>query len=141
VDAFVAVADLLAPSLQIIIENHIAIREPIVIEGDGVVPALFDIPIMQAHRRYGLVRSIWVIPPEPEVLLANSRRRARGNVDEDPDTGRRWAQAGWAYGQWLKSEARQRDLPVLSPEPYATLTQRMSDLLTGSHDNHGEREQ
>ena len=141
IDAFVAVAELLAPSLQIIIENHIAIREPIVIEGDGVLPSLLDSPGMQRHLADGSLRSAWLIPSSPEILLHNSRRRGRGNADEDAETGRRWAEAVWAFGQWLASEAMQRDMPVRSPEPYATLTQRMSYLLTGSNDHHGEKEQ
>ena len=142
VEAFVAVADVLAPSLQIIIENHLAIREPVVIEGDGILPSLLDIPVMQHHAQTGMLSSAWIIPQEPGLLLANSTRRGRGISEGAPqDEGQLWAQAGWAFGQWLHHEARQRDLPVLSPEPYATLPERIARIVTGSTGKTGEKQQ
>ena len=35
----------------------------------------------------------------------------------------------WQYGAWIRDEARARDLPVLDPRPFATLTDRAGAAL------------
>jgi 2-phosphoglycerate kinase len=124
-DAFMAVAEVLAPSLRIIIANHIAIDEPIVIEGDGVLPSLLDDPEMQAFAQAGLLRPAFVIPTSPDLIHGNSQARGRGLTSGIDTTDNRQAVANWTYGQWLRAEAEHRGIPVLEPEPYATLADRI----------------
>jgi len=76
------------------------------------------------------VRSIFIIEPEEDVILANMRARGRGFDQLAPDEQRTQAHASWLYGQWLQREAEARGLAVILARPLETLGARMSVTLT-----------
>jgi 2-phosphoglycerate kinase len=128
-DGLIGVGRALSPALEKVIDNHIAIAEPIVIEGDAILPSLFARPRLRAHVTGGHVHAIFVVEPEESAILANLLDRGRviaGHTDAELRTR---ARAYWLYGHWLAEEARRHGLPVQEPQPWPTLADRIVDAI------------
>lgn len=129
VDAFdapgglVALGAMMTPAVEVVIEHHVDLHIPVVIEGDGILPALFDRPSVRARATKGRTRAVFLYEPDLEVFYASHRGRGRGL------THRAHAEKNFLFGKWLKQEAAQRGLPALPSRPWETLADR---ILTAS---------
>lgn len=124
-DAFIGVAAAMMPAMQIVIDNHVAINEPIVLEGDGILPALFGLPTIRPAVERGIVRACCLTAVTADELLENARRRRRGlDAMSEADLVAQ-AEANWWYGQWLDEESRRYDIPVIASRPFETLPDRI----------------
>lgn len=121
----IAVGAVMSPAIEVVIENHIDQAAPVVIEGDGILPSLFDRAPVRARADGGRIRAIFVIEPDEQAILANIVARGRGMAGWSEDEVRTDARAKWLYGQWLTAEARQYGVPVLEPQPWETFTERI----------------
>ncbi len=136
-DGLIAVGQIMMPALEIVIENHVDTLAPIIIEGDGILPALLARPAVRDRAIDGQMRAIFLIESEESAMLANIEVRRqgisddvmwrRGNPEQTGEEVRTEARAKWLYGQWLADEARRQGLPVLEPRPWSTLIQRMME--------------
>jgi 2-phosphoglycerate kinase len=129
-EALITVGQLLAPALEVIIENHVDTADPIVIEGDGILPALLARPSVHVRTMRGHVRAIFLLEAEEQVLLANIIARQRGVTHRTEAALRTEARAKWLYGQWLAREAHRAGLPVLEARPWSTLVERVMAALS-----------
>lgn len=124
-DAFIGVAAAMVPAMQIVIDNHVAIDEPIVLEGDGIFPALFGLPTIRPVVERGIVRACCVTAVSADALLETARQRGRGlDVMNDAALVAQ-AEANWQYGQWLGEESRRHGIPVIASRPFETLPDRI----------------
>ena len=124
-----ALGERLTPAIEVVIENHVDRRSPLVIEGDGILPALFDRPSVRERAAGGRVRAVFLSEPDEAALDANFRARST-----DPELTA-WLGTGAAvrahirknhrYGEWLAQEARSRGLPTVPARPWETLTDRI----------------
>ena len=126
-DALIAVAELMSAPLEVVIENHVDQGIPIVIEGDGILPALLSRP--SVVERAGMVRTVFLVEPDESQVLANMPVRGRHPEGITQDELRNEARAKWLHGQWLAQEAARYNLPVIQPRPWETLVQRLLDHL------------
>lgn len=134
----IRVGEVLAAPLATIIAHHVVVAGvgPVIIEGDGVTPQLATKTDFAGQKFFGglrladQVRSIFIIEPEEDVILANMRARGRGFDQLAPDEQRTQAHASWLYGQWLQREAEARGLAVILARPWETLGPRMGATLT-----------
>ncbi len=101
-DALIAIATRLEPALQAIIEHHVATQVPLILEGDGISPALAGRAVASGNGR---VDALFVIETDPDVLLARMQRRGRGFDALMDETQRRQVQMNVLYGIWLRDEA------------------------------------
>ena len=124
-DGFVGVGEALAPALAKVVANHVALAEPVVLEGDGILPSLLAHPEVRRWNLDGRVRAVFVAAPDEEAILANMLARGRGVPGRAEAELRANARANWLYGQWLAEEAGRRGVPVLIPEPWETLADRI----------------
>ena len=122
----IAVAEETSRGIEIVVANHTSHGDPAVIEGDDLVPAL------AARRAFagldvepGVVRAVFLIEDDPEVIEANMRTRGRSFIDRSPAEQRTQARASRLYGRWLAEEASRCDLPALPPRPFDTLVARI----------------
>ena len=126
-DALVAVGEVLTAPLEVVIENHVDQRNPIVIEGDGILPSLLArAPVAERAR---MVRAVFLIEPDESQVLANVLARGRYAEDMTQQELRNDAHSKWLYGQWLAEEAARHELPVVQPRPWETLVQRLLERL------------
>ncbi len=118
----ITVAELLAPAIEAVIENHVDQRNPTIIEGDGLLPSIWDRPSVQERAAGGRVRALFLFEPEPSMMHKNMQARQVGHTSEAH------ARKNWLYSEWLWIEAERRHLPILAVRPWETLEQRILDI-------------
>lgn len=129
-DAAIAVGEALSPALEVVIENHVDQRYPVVIEGDGILPSLFERASVRARNTNGRIRTVYLYEPDGDALYANFLARGRdgwrGNL-------RAHARKHALYGEWLTQEAEQRGLSTVPARPWDTLVDRILAAAGLSH--------
>lgn len=127
-EKLIAVADIMENAVGTVIGHHVTTQKPVVIEGDGISPAL------AARERGSAVRAVFLVETDEEVLRRNMLARGRGiyvaRTPEAEEQQRAWIRVAWLYNRWLDREARQYGLPVLPPRPYDTLAARIVTPVT-----------
>jgi hypothetical protein len=125
VQGLVGVAEVVTRALGPVVGHHVAAAKPVVLEGDGILPALacpdpsgrdLSHGVNGANAAAGAVRSVFLIEPDPAIV----RQRMGCGPDGDAQ-----AIMNWRFGQWLRAEAERQGQPVLSPRPYDTLLKRV----------------
>lgn len=117
----VAIAEAVAPAVEVVIENHVDQRCPVVIEGDGILPSLFERPSVRA--RSDRTRAVFLSESDEEALYQNIVTRAR--VERADFDARAYARRSARYGAWLRKEAEQRRIPTVAARPWDTLVERI----------------
>ncbi len=117
----------MSPALEGIIEHHVDLSLPVVIEWDGILPSLLLRP--PVVERSESVRAVFLIEPEETEILTNMLARSRAISDRTEEQLRNEAHAKWLHGQWLLSAATKRGLPIVNPRPWATLVERILQHL------------
>lgn len=69
----VELGELMAPAIEVVVENHVDQGHPTVIEGDGILPALLDRPSLRARAEH--VRAVFLYEPDEEALFAAMQSR------------------------------------------------------------------
>ena len=118
----VAVGEAVAPAIEVVIENHVDQRIPVVIEGDGILPSLFERESVRSRATGGRVRAVFLLEDDVDALLENIV--ARGS-DTWRDDLRWYAQKSVTFGRWLRREAERRSLPTVAARPQETLVERI----------------
>ena len=122
-DGLIAVGEALSPALEVIIEHHVHMSLPIVIEGDGIVPSLLSRkPVVERSES---VRTVFLIEPEETETLGNMIARSRAISDRTEEELLHEAHAKWLHGQWVSWEAASHSLPIVHPRPWETLVERI----------------
>lgn len=122
-----ALAELMTPAIEVVVENHVDQRNSAVIEGDAILPSLFDRPAVRERTTGGRTRAVFLHEPDEDVLRANMEARRVGLYS------RAHARKNFLYGEWLRKEAERRGLSVVPARPWDTLADRIlvaSGLLT-----------
>src|ERR1700730_6915919 len=65
-DGLIAVGHVMAPALEVVIENHVDNATPCVIEGDGILPSLFARPSVRDRAVNGNVRAVFLVESEED---------------------------------------------------------------------------
>jgi 2-phosphoglycerate kinase len=125
-DGLIAVAEVMARAVEIVVDNHVHIAAPVVIEGNDILPSLLTRPVVQEHSAE--VRLVILVEPYEQQILANMLDRGRGIAGWTETELETRARAYWLYGQWLADEAHRHDLPVLEPRPWTTLAERILEV-------------
>ncbi|CAN5771797.1 hypothetical protein BH24CHL3_BH24CHL3_11660 [soil metagenome] len=55
-DAFIGTTQAMVPAVRVVIDSHVVTGAPMVIEGDGVLPALAEDPVIAQWVTAGVVR-------------------------------------------------------------------------------------
>ena len=109
----IEIGQVMMPALKAVIENHIESQQPIVLEGDFILPVL-------AAQYPGHVRGVFIYEPDESQILANYLSR-------EPESGPQEfrARVSWLKGEWLKQEAERLGVTVLASRPWDTLLSRL----------------
>jgi hypothetical protein len=125
-EALIAAGAALSPALEVVIENHVDQRLPLVLEGDAILPALLRRPPVRARAAGGRVRAVFLVEPDEAALQANVLARGREHLWMTEAELRAVVRGRWLYGQWLADRARRAGVPVLEPRPWDTLAERIA---------------
>ncbi|MBO0783088.1 MAG: hypothetical protein J2P37_30095 [Ktedonobacteraceae bacterium] len=130
-EGLIALGEVLAPAMQIVVENHIATDAALILEGDGILPSLLTRPVMQRLVSDGLVRAVFLVELEEQNILDNILARGRGIGHMTETELRTEAHAKWLFSRWLSSEAQKCDQLVIEPRPWETLVERVIAATSG----------
>lgn len=131
-DALIAVGQVMAPALEVVIENHVDTAAPVIIEGDAILPSLLARPSVQDRAANGNVRTVFLVEPEEDTIFANMVARNRGTAARTGAKLRTEAHAKWLFGRWLADEAARYGLPVVEARPWLTLLERAMMVVNAS---------
>jgi len=110
---------LLSPAIEVVIENHIDQGNPAILEGDAILPAIFERDSVRRNADSGWLRAIFLYEPEERTIRENMQMRGRTLSDTAH------AHKNWQYSEWLRREAESRGLPTLPVRPWDTLENRI----------------
>jgi 2-phosphoglycerate kinase len=119
------VARAMYPALEMVVAYHLATTAPVILEGDIVLPKLASrryLPFVPAGTG---VRAVYVVEPDEEKIHQRSLQRGRGYHAMSPEEQRADSLRQRLYGEWLRAQAEEAGLPVLLPEPWDTLPDRI----------------
>ena len=117
--SLIEVGTLLSPAIEVVCENHIAQNNPAILEGDAILPILFDRPMMRSLADGGWLRAIFLSEPQEQAIQTNMQARNRGHADAAH------ARKNWRYGAWLCRAAAERGVPTVPVRPWQTLEERI----------------
>jgi 2-phosphoglycerate kinase len=125
-DALIAVGEVMTEAIAVVIGNHVAQHDPVVIEGDGILPSILEHVDVRPHTRSGSVRMVLLSPASQADLMERMLQRGRGMAEEGVTAeARRAAEAAWLYSQWLRREGERRAIPIVECRPWGTLATRI----------------
>ncbi len=124
-DGFIATGQSVSHALEIVVANHVVTNAPIVLEDDGLLPAMAAQRVFAGLDVGNSVRAVFIHEPDENFVFANMHKRGRGFHDREKAEQLVQTHAAWLYGQWLADEARRYRLPVLEPRPWETLVERI----------------
>lgn len=125
-DGLIGVGHAMTPAIEIVVANHVATSESLVLEGDGILPSLLERPSLREHLANGTVRAVCLREPDETVILANMRARGRGFDAMSAPEQRAEARAKWLFGRWLADEASRVGVPMVLAHPWETLSDRVA---------------
>lgn len=128
--AFIDVAEIMAPAVRTVIHSHVITETPMIIEGDGILPAMATDRVLRPLVADGTIRFCCVGVPEEGALLANLVARGRGIDPGDRDKHRRQAVANRAFGLWVERQAAELGIPIVPSEPLEDLPKRILVAVT-----------
>ena len=127
--AFINVAEIMAPAVRTVIHSHVVIGAPMVIEGDGILPQLVKDHHLQPLVDDGTIRFCCIGTPDEDDLLENLISRGRGVDRSAPELHRSQAAANRVFGTWLEEESLRLGVPVVPSRPFQTLPQRILEVV------------
>ncbi len=116
-------------SLEVVVGHHLATNIPLVLEGDGLVPAFAARQTFDGVSAAGRVASVFLIEEDEQALLTAMLTRGRGGMTQMSAAARRWNHLSWRYGVWLAQQARECGLPTVAARPWETLEERLKTIL------------
>jgi 2-phosphoglycerate kinase len=144
-DGLIAVGNALARPLAVTIARHLLFKDagPLILEGDGIIPALAAQKMFpfapETHFAFApiaagqAVRSIFLVEPDEAALarhMVASEMPTAGKLDAREQ--QTLARANWLYGQWIRRQADHYDLPVIEPQPWENVLERLLQAVQGS---------
>jgi 2-phosphoglycerate kinase len=124
-DGLISVGQAISDAIAIVIGNHIVQGDPVVIEGDSILPELVERDDLRVHIETDQLRTVFLRSASVQELLDAMIERGRGVPDKSEPDLHRIAEMNWLYSQWLQREATARSIPVISSIPRETLPHRV----------------
>jgi len=107
-------------ALDVLISKHIACDEPIIIEGDGIIPKL----LFQRNQDY--IKSIFL---HDSIDSIKERQLKRDRLGGEAEKAEKNSQFSFAYSEELKRQSQECNFLVLEVSPLDTLFERSLSVL------------
>ena len=120
----VEVARVMRIALEAVIADHLKSRQPVVLEGDFIPPALAAQTSFASEANNGRVRSVFIYEADEKQIIRNLWER-------EPEAGEqvKRAKVSWLQGQWLAQECDRWGVPAILARPWETLFERVLEAL------------
>lgn len=127
VEGLIRIGQIMSHALEDVIAHHVLTRTPIILEGDGITPALTTVKVIDGLPVAGRIKSVFIIESN-EAAFAQTYRERWPDSEPSPHTAH-WCQLAWCYGQWLGNEAARVGAPIVEAKPWTTLEARMIAVI------------
>ena len=124
-DVLIAVGEVMEPAIAAVVENHISQNNPVVIEGDGILPSLLQRNHIRRHVETGDLRMVVLAESSEALLLSNMLARNRGFRNKSKQDIEIEARAKWLFGEWLAVEAARYEVPIIASRPRESTVARV----------------
>lgn len=116
--------DELAPALEAVIANRLEAQNPVVLEGDFIMPALAAQTNFLDQPNEGRVRGLFIVETDEAQIVTNFLSR-------EPNEGEQHFRAhiSWEYNQWLMAEVERLGLVALPARPWDDVLERALAVL------------
>ncbi len=122
----VRIAAVMSGAMEAVIAHHVLAKQPIILEGDGILPELGMRNEIDGVAVAGRVRTVFLLSRSHAELQAACRARWPGTPGPHADD---WANLAWRYGQWMRGECDRHGIPVVESQPWVTLEERVLELI------------
>lgn len=122
VASLLKVGEVVWKSLDILISKHIACDEPVIIEGDGIVPKLL------ATRNQEHIKVIFLYDTLESIKERQLRRDRHG---EEASKIEKNALFSFAYSEELKKQSSESGFVAVEASPIDTLFERCTEVVNG----------
>lgn len=112
--------------IEAVVTHHVLVRQPIIIEGDGILPALAVAQQIDELPVAGRVKAVFLCATSMNAFKSALRRRWPAGGGRYAE---KWTELAWHYGQWQREECIKRGVSVVDSDPYATLAERAMERL------------
>jgi 2-phosphoglycerate kinase len=119
VQLHVSVGRVMAPALHAVMADHVEFRDPLMLEGDYLLPELLE-PEGTRPEYLQRVRAVFLDEPDQGRIEDNMYER-------EPAGGRQRVRAHVSVllGRWLRAECERLGVPVVTVQPFASLAARV----------------
>jgi 2-phosphoglycerate kinase len=124
-----AIGSLMSHALEPVVAHHVDTRVRLILEGDGILPALAGLDRHAGRLTRGRVAAVFLEEPDAAVIETGYRRRDRGFSALPADEQEAMVALQHRHGRWLADAAREAGLPVLASRPWATLEERIAETV------------
>ena len=114
-DLFIDTCRALQPAVTAVIENHLEMDTPVVLEGDYILPE-----VLAGDPWRGRVRGVFVYEPDAEAIVSNFAAR---EPHEGEQTKR--AHVSRLHADWLRAECARHGVPAVPARPWDTAVDRV----------------
>lgn len=121
VENLLAVGQEVWPALDTLITKHLVCNEPVIFEGDSILPNLL------AQRELSQIRAIFLYDSTENLKEREIRRNRAGQSDSE--TLDQQINFSSAYGEKLKAQAEQYGFIAIKASPLETLFERAKEAL------------
>jgi 2-phosphoglycerate kinase len=125
----IAVGRTVSYALEVVVASHALLDSPLVLEGDGILPAMAAQRTFAGEAVAEKVRAVFVYEPDEPAIMDAMRVRGRGFEGHTPEEQRTQARMRWLYSEWLRAEAERHGLPVVLSRPQEALAARILAAL------------
>jgi 2-phosphoglycerate kinase len=126
VENHIRIAQVMSHAIEAVVAHHVLVRQPIIIEGDGILPELAVAQRIDQVPVAGRVEAVFVCAASIGDFRAALRRRWPAGGGRYAE---KWTELAWRYGQWQREECIKRGVTVIDSEPFSTLAERAMQNL------------
>lgn len=109
------------PALDELITKHIICNEPIIFEGDSIIPQLL------AARSQEHIKAVFLYVDKEEIYQRDIQRN-RGNTP-DPEKAKKYVEFTHTYGEEIKKQAETAGYKVIQASPINSIFTRVLEIL------------
>jgi len=128
-EALINVNRIVSQALEPVIEHHISTGNPIVLEGDGILPELAAKYVASNNSSSGNIRAVFLYESDKERFFRSTLDLRGKTYDSESQERLTINTMHWLYGQWITQETNKHHLPSVQSHPWDTLEDRVLHII------------